>query len=116
MNLREILAYEAEKLAYELVLIGVLCDQLITRYCLRHPLMYEANPYTLWNMEHGLWIPIDVAIIAAMIVIPFILIRRWGFKGRHVLLLGPMTYGSLRLMTAVLNINNYLIAIMLMPI
>lgn len=116
MNLREMLAYEAEKFAYELVLIGVLCDQLTTRYFLRHPFISEANPCVVWFMKHRLWIPVDVALIIMVIGLPFILLRRWSFRGRYALLLGPMTFGTLRLLAAVLNLNMWLKAIMLIPV
>lgn len=96
-----------ELLAYELVLVGAICDQLTTRYLLKHPFISESNPFAAWFMEHGLWLPLDVAIIVALIMVPFILLRRWSFRGRDVLLLGPATFGTLRLSAAVLNVNLY---------
>jgi len=98
-----------ERFAYCMAVVGILGDQLSTRLCLTHPLMYETNPFTVWNMEQGRWLPIDIFLLTAMITICALLIRRWGLEYRWTVLLCPFIFGSLRLLAAVHNLLLYIL-------
>ena len=92
-----------------MAVVGVLGDQLSTRLCLIHPLMYEINPFTVWNMEQGLWLPVDLVLLTAMITICALLMRRWRFDGRWAVLFYPVIFGALRLLAAVHNLIGYIL-------
>jgi len=73
--------------AYLLAVIGVVADHLTTRLAQSKPNIFEVNPNTVRLMERGLWLPFDVAILFGTIGISVVIMRRWKFPHRWVILL-----------------------------
>lgn len=97
-----------EKISYLLATAGILGDHLSTRLGLTKLYTYEANPYTIWLMEKGLWLPLDLLLLLATVGISFTIMRRWTFRGRWAVLAVPILLGSARLCSAILNLHLYL--------
>ena len=93
-----------QKLSYLFSVLGVTFDQFSTRLGLQHPLIYESNPLVRGLLEAGLWLPVDILILAAMLLVCRLVLTRWSFPYRAVVYLGPLTYGLLRLFTGFANI------------
>jgi len=97
-----------EKISYLLATAGILGDHLSTRLGLTKPYLYESNPYTIWLMEKGVWLPFDLLLLLATVGISFTILRRWTFRGRWAVLAFPILLGSTRLCSAILNLYLYL--------
>ena len=97
-----------EKTAYLVATVGILGDHLSTRLGLMNPDVYEANPYTIWLMQRGNWLTFDLLLLLAAVGIPALIMRRWTFKGRWVMLVFPALLGSARLCAAIWNFIQYL--------
>lgn len=93
-----------EKLAYEIVIFGVMVDQMTTRIALLYPWMIETNPNALMLMGQGLWLYMDLFLLASAIIMPAVIIRFLSFEGRRVVLLYPFLFGILRLMAGLNNV------------
>ena len=96
-----------EKLAYLISLMGFGTDQLSTRLGLTSPLIFEKNHVTGCLMERGMWLPMDFFAVFITVSIAQIMIKRWDFKYRRVIILLPFTYGILKLITGMLNFYLY---------
>jgi len=92
-----------QKLSYIFSLLGIFTDQLSTRLGLLHPLIFEGNPNVAWMLDLGIWLPIDLTILAVMILSCKLVVDNWGFVNRRIVYFCPLTYGVLRLMTGVSN-------------
>ena len=99
--------------SYLLTITGVVLDQISTRLVLTSPYAYETNRYAVWMMERGLWLPIDVLLVSAIIAVPAILMRKWRFGGRWAVLFLPATFGALRFLSGIWNVCQLWIITML---
>jgi len=97
-----------EKTAYLVATVGILGDHLSTRLGLTNPDGYEANPHTIWLMRRGNWLTFDLLLLMATVGIPALIMRRWTFKGRWVILTFPALLGFTRLCVAMWNLVQYL--------
>lgn len=94
----------SESKAYLLAAIGVAADQLTTRLALSKPNIVEANPNTIRLMKQGLWLPFDAAILVGTICISTVIMRRWKFPHRWVILLFFVTAFIMRFGAAMRNL------------
>jgi hypothetical protein len=94
-----------EGLSYVMLIVGTLGDHLSTGIALRYPNIYETNPYTVMLMSKGLWLPVDLVLIALGIAIPYLLIRRTGREYFKALLAYPIVHGLLRFGACVWNFS-----------
>lgn len=92
-----------QKLSYILSLLGTFTDQVSTRLGLLHPMIYEGNPNVAWMLDLGIWLPVDISILAVMIISCKIVVDHWDFVNRRVVYFCPLTYGVLRLITGLSN-------------
>jgi len=92
-----------QKLSYLLSILGITTDQVSTRLGLLHPMIYEGNPNVAWMLDLGIWLPIDMSILAVMIISCKLVVDHWGFVNRRVVYFCPLTYGVLRLITGLSN-------------
>ena len=92
-----------QKLSYLLSILGIFTDQVSTRLGLLHPMVYEGNPNVAWMLDLGIWLPIDISILAVMILSCKLVVDHWGFVNRRVVYFCPLTYGVLRLITGLSN-------------
>ena len=90
--------------AYLLAVIGVTADHLTSRLAQAKPNIFEANPNTVRLMDAGLWLPFDVALLLGSIGISVVVMRRWRFPHRWVILLFFVTSFILRGGAAVSNL------------
>lgn len=94
-----------EGFAYGLFGVGSAADQMSTRYALSFTGIYETNPVAAYMMRYGLWQVFDAMILLATIFICGMMMRRWKFPDRWVLLLFPMVIGLFRLGAAFWNLS-----------
>jgi len=86
-----------EVFAYVLLVAGTLGDHLSTVVALTRPYIYEANAFTVRLMARGLWLPLDIVLVAVGVAVPYLLMRlttRPCFRG---LLAYPVVLGAIRL-------------------
>jgi len=99
-----------QNLSYIFSLLGIFMDQVSTRLGLLNPLIFEGNPNVAWMLELGIWLPIDLTILAVMILSCKLIVDQWNFVNRRVVYFCPLTYGVLRLIT---GISNFLLLVSL---
>lgn len=97
-----------QRLSYIISPMGVFIDQISTRIGLAHPLIYEANNNVRILLDKGLWLYVDLTILLIMILVCRLIVDNWSFKNRHVVFLGPLTYGTLKTITGLRNLYLYL--------
>ncbi len=90
--------------SYLLSFLGVLLDQISTRFGLRNLNLIEMNPYTIIMMDYGIWIIIDLIAVLVTILFTHYIIKFWNFKFRQLLALLPFSFGVLKLVTGLSNI------------
>ena len=73
--------------AYLLAVIGVAADHVTTGLAQSKPNIFEGNPNTVWLMQRGLWLPFDAALLIISIGLSAVIMRRWKFPNRWVILL-----------------------------
>jgi hypothetical protein len=93
------------KFSYLLSFIGVLLDQLSTRFGLKNPNIIEMNNYAVIMMDYGIWIIIDLLAVIITILLTHFLIKCCNFKYRQIIAFFPFTFGVLKLVTGFLNIS-----------
>lgn len=86
-----------EVFSYLTLVMGTLGDHISTVIALTRPHIYESNPYTVMLMERGLWLPVDIFLIALGIAIPYFLIRLTKRRFFRALLAYPLLHGLMRL-------------------
>lgn len=89
--------------AYLTLVMGVLGDQISTRVGLARPQISEFNPITSSMIARGLWVPMDVALVAVCVLIPFIMNRMMKHTLVKTLCLYPLIAGLIRLGACVWN-------------
>ena len=94
-----------EVFSYFMLIVGTLGDHISTMIAIQRPYIYEANPYTVKLMEMGLWLPVDLALIALGIAIPYFLIRKTGREEFRALLAYQLVHGLIRLAACVWNFS-----------
>jgi len=95
--------------AYMRAIVGVVADQLTTRLVLSKPNIYEANPNTIRLMERGLWLQFDVTLLVASIIVSAVIMRKWGFRDRWVILLYFAACFVIRFGAAMNNLLLYML-------
>jgi hypothetical protein len=93
------------KFAYLVSLLGFSMDQISTRIGLTFPHIFERNPATLRLLNAGTWLYVDFFIALFTILVSHMVILKGGFKHRKFVALFPLTFGALKLLTGLLNIN-----------
>lgn len=88
-----------------MLVAGTLGDHVSTVVGLTRPYIYEANPFTFKLMARGLWLPVDLVLIALGIAIPYLLIRLKRRPHFKALLAYPLVHGALRLGACLWNIS-----------
>ena len=92
-----------EIIVYAIMVIGFLGDQLTTRIAMNLPWIVEANPLVAGLMTRGLWLPLDISLLALSISAHLTL--QLAFKARSWVTLSlPLVYGLVNFSTAVWNI------------
>jgi hypothetical protein len=94
-----------EIFAYIMIVSGTLGDHFSTVVALARPYIYEANPFTVQLMARGLWLPLDILLIIAGILIPYLLIRLARRPYANALLAYPIVYGIIRLGACFWNLS-----------
>ena len=94
-----------EVFAYILLVFGTLGDHLSTVFALTRSHMYETNPFTVQLMARGLWLPLDLILVAVGIAIPYLLIRLTGRSSFKGLLAYPLVQGAFRLGACIWNLS-----------
>jgi hypothetical protein len=86
-----------ESFSYFMLIVGTLGDHISTMIGLTRPYIYESNPFTVWLMERGLWLPFDVVLVAVGIALPYLIIRFTKRDYFKALLVYPFLHGLIRL-------------------
>ena len=94
-----------EVISYLTLVVGVLGDHISTMIAIQRPNIYEANPTTVTLMEMGLWLPVDIALIAIGIAVPYILIRKTKREEFKALLAYPLVHGLIRFAACLWNFS-----------
>ena len=89
---------------YVLAATGILGDHISTRIALTQPQIKELNPLTVALFQNNLWFFFDLFMLLAALGVPYILMRRWSFRGRWAILAYPLLFGFGRLAAAVHNV------------
>ncbi len=89
--------------AYFLAVFGMLGDQISTRLGLTLQGACELNFFAAWMMARGLWLPLDLLVLATLLCAPAVLIRRYDVKVRWLSLAYPVLFGLIRITAAISN-------------
>jgi len=94
-----------EIISYLTLIVGVMGDHISTLIAIQRPHIYEANPTTVILMDMGLWLPVDIALIAIGIAVPYILIRKTKREEFKALLAYPLVHGLIRFVACLWNFS-----------
>lgn len=94
-----------EAFAYIILVAGTLGDHLSTAISLTRPWIYEANRFVVKLMARGLWLPLDLALMATGIAVPYLLVRLTGRSAFRGLLAYPLVGGAIRLGACIWNLS-----------
>jgi hypothetical protein len=94
----------SEIIVYSTMAIGFLGDQLTTRMALNMPWIVEANSFVTWLMTRGLWLPLDLLMVAMSVSAHLIIRRAFKMEGSWLTLSPPLIYGLVKLSTALWNL------------
>jgi len=72
---------------------------------LTFPNVFERNQATVRLLNSGTWLYVDFFLALFTIMVSHMVISRWGFKHRRLIALFPLTFGALKLLTGLLNLN-----------
>jgi hypothetical protein len=90
--------------AYTVVALGTVGDHISTRIAIAHPLIFEANPFTLLLRHYGLWLPFDILLLAVCLGVPALVVRSFRFEGRRAIMAMPLLVGAARLFATSYNV------------
>jgi len=93
-----------EIIVYVIMVIGFLGDQLTTRIAMNLPWIVEANPLVAGLMTRGLWLPLDISLLALSISAHLTLQLAFKARSSWVTLSLPLVYGLVKFSAAVWNI------------
>jgi len=93
-----------EYLAYLLVVIGILGDEITTRIGLARGFV-EGNLHTAWLLNNGLWLLVDAVLIAVCVLLPNWFMKRYDFPGKQAVFGFPITVGVLRFSACLWNLR-----------
>lgn len=94
-----------EIISYLTLIVGVISDHISTLIAIQRPNIYESNPITVILMDMGLWLPVDIALIAIGIAVPYILIRKTKREEFRALLAYPLVHGLIRFAACIWNFS-----------
>lgn len=94
-----------ELVSYLMLILGTFGDHISTVIALTQPYIYETNPVTIQLMSRGLWLPVDLILIALGIGIPYLLIRFSNREYIKAVLAYPLVHGVVRLGACIWNIS-----------
>ncbi len=94
-----------EAFSYLMLVAGTIGDHVSTAIALARPYIYESNPFTVKLMEMGLWLPVDIVLIALGIGVPYLLIRLTKRSSFRAILAYPLVHGLARLGACVWNFS-----------
>ena len=94
-----------ESFSYFMLILGTLGDHVSTVIALTRPYIYESNPFTVWLMERGLWLPLDVVLVAVGIAVPYLILRLTKRDYFKALLVYPFLHGLIRLGACLWNFS-----------
>ncbi len=97
--------FDLEILSYIVLLAGTLGDHISTGIATARPYIYESNPVAVKLMAGGLWLPLDLVLIALGIAVPFLALRLAGRTSLKGLLAYPMAHGLIRLGFCLWNLS-----------
>ena len=90
--------------AYIVATIGIVGDHVSTRVAITHPLIVEANPFTLLLRRYGLWLPFDILLLALCLGVPALVVRSFRFEGKRAIMAIPLLVGAARLFATSYNV------------
>ena len=99
----------AEVISYMAAVLGTLGDQLSTRIGLTIPGIYESNQFAASMMECGMWLPIDILVLAISVALPTLLIHKARIESSWVTLSFPLLFGAARLLATVWNLRLFIL-------
>jgi hypothetical protein len=88
-----------------MLVAGTLGDHISTEIALKRPYIFEANPFALYLMTKGLWLPLDLVLLTVGIAIPYIVIRITRWSPFRMLLAYPFVHGFLRIGICIWNFS-----------
>ena len=94
-----------EPFSYFMLILGTLGDHVSTVMALTRPYIFESNPFTVWLMERGLWLPFDVVLVAVGIAAPYFILRNTNKDYFKALLIYPFLHGLIRLGACLWNFS-----------
>ena len=94
-----------ELVSYLMLIVGTFGDHISTVIALTRPYIYETNPVTIQLMASGLWLPVDLILIALGIGIPYMLIRFTDKEYVKAVLAYPLVHGIVRLVACIWNFS-----------
>lgn len=94
-----------EAFSYFMLILGTLGDHVSTIIALTRPYIFESNPFTVWLMERGLWLPFDVVLVAVGIAVPYLVLRVTKRDHFRALLIYPFLHGLIRLGACLWNFS-----------
>lgn len=99
----EVLRFD-EKAAYCLAIAGTAGDHISTRIGQPQSHLYESNRTVVALMQRGLWLPVDLILLAIIIACPY-WIMRTEYDRRWIALLVPSLIGVIRLLITISNLQ-----------
>jgi hypothetical protein len=90
--------------AYMVAAVGIAGDHISTRVAITHPLIVEANSFTLLLRQNGLWLPFDILVLVVCLGVPALVVRFFSFEGRRAIIAMPLLVGAARLLATSYNV------------
>jgi len=100
----------SEHISHLVAIFGVVGDQTTTRLSLNRLNIIESNPLTRLLIEHNVWLVFDVFMLALLIGISSIFVRKVKTYSPRMILAFPLFLGVFRLVAAIWNLHFLLIS------